>query len=377
MKKIAIIGAGISGLYLANLLEKDSNYDYTIYEKKSEIYLDNGFGIQLSQNSVQLLNKIGFRNILPKDVFFPLKVNFFNAKNNKKICDIDISRFNKDNIHYTTLKRSSLIEFLLNNISSQKIKKNIEIKKIDYGNKIKIIFSDDTEGEFDHLIASDGVFSKTKSLVLQKNISPKFLNAIALRGSFKNLNDNDISLFLGSNFHFVIYPVNQKREYNFISVIHKKLNDEQLKDHSLFHDSNFLKSLKNEIGKKTFLKIEENLENIKSFPIYVSKDIHLPYKKNIYFVGDALFAYPPSFAQGASQSIESSYELFGTLKNEKKNYYKRRLKRLRLVYFRSKLNYFAFQLSNPLLVFFRNIFLKFFFKNNKFLEIYLGRIYRN
>ena len=35
MKKIAIIGCGISGLYLANLLENKKLYNYTIYEKKS------------------------------------------------------------------------------------------------------------------------------------------------------------------------------------------------------------------------------------------------------------------------------------------------------------------------------------------------------
>ena len=34
MKKIAIIGAGISGLFFANLLEKDKSYSYKIYEKK-------------------------------------------------------------------------------------------------------------------------------------------------------------------------------------------------------------------------------------------------------------------------------------------------------------------------------------------------------
>ena len=34
MKKIAIIGAGISGLFLANLLEKDNSFSYRIFEKK-------------------------------------------------------------------------------------------------------------------------------------------------------------------------------------------------------------------------------------------------------------------------------------------------------------------------------------------------------
>ena len=35
MKKIAIIGAGISGLFLANLLEKRQIHSYKIFEKKT------------------------------------------------------------------------------------------------------------------------------------------------------------------------------------------------------------------------------------------------------------------------------------------------------------------------------------------------------
>ena len=36
------------------------------------------------------------------------------------------------------------------------------------------------------------------------------------------MESSDISLFLGSKFHFVIYPVNQNKEFNFISIIKKK-----------------------------------------------------------------------------------------------------------------------------------------------------------
>ena len=94
MKKIAIIGAGISGLYLANLLEMDPSFDYKIYEKRPIFNLEESYGIQLSVNSIKLLNKIGFKNLSAHEVSYPNKVNFFNAKNNKKICDIDITKFN-------------------------------------------------------------------------------------------------------------------------------------------------------------------------------------------------------------------------------------------------------------------------------------------
>ena len=60
MKKIAIIGAGISGLFIANLFKKNLNYEITVYEKNSLTDLGNGYGIQLSVNSIKLLNLIGF-----------------------------------------------------------------------------------------------------------------------------------------------------------------------------------------------------------------------------------------------------------------------------------------------------------------------------
>ena len=60
MKKVGIIGAGISGLFIANLLKKNLNYQITVFEKNHSIDLEEGYGIQLSVNSVKLLNQIGF-----------------------------------------------------------------------------------------------------------------------------------------------------------------------------------------------------------------------------------------------------------------------------------------------------------------------------
>ena len=64
MKKIAIIGAGISGLFIANLFKDNLDYHITIYEKNTSINLDEGYGIQLSTNSIRLLNRIGFNTCL-------------------------------------------------------------------------------------------------------------------------------------------------------------------------------------------------------------------------------------------------------------------------------------------------------------------------
>ena len=75
MKKIAIIGGGISGLYFANLLQKNQEYQYKVFEKKSYFELNDGYGIQLSVNSIKLLNDIGFKNIETNEIYFPKKIN--------------------------------------------------------------------------------------------------------------------------------------------------------------------------------------------------------------------------------------------------------------------------------------------------------------
>ena len=377
MKKIAIIGCGISGLYFANLLQKNSEYDYTIFEKRSKLDYEDGYGIQLSVNSIKLLNKIGFNNVSDHEIFNPKKINFFDAKTTKKICKIDITKFNYDKNYYTTLKRSSLIKFLLKNIPEKKIQFNIEVCDIEYLEKIKINLSNNYNEEFDYLVVADGVFSKTKSIILPEEKNVEFNNSVALRGNIKNYEKEDISLYLGKNFHFVIYPVNKNKEFNFISIIKKNLNNIEVSDGNLFNDYGFLKSLTNEIYNKTSVQLEGKIKNIKSFPIFVSKSLNIPSRKNTYFVGDALYAYPPSFAQGASQSIEASTEVFDEIKNNGSGYYNKRIKKIKLVNWRSKLNHFIFHLSNPIIIFFRNIILKILVKNNKFLEVYLGKIYRN
>ena len=100
--------------------------------------------------------------------------------------------------------------------------------------------------------------------------------------------------------------------------------------------------------------------------------------KNTFFIGDAFYAFSPSLAQGASQSIEGAYELFKSITNNTQGkFFIDRIKKLKMVNNRSKFNQFAFHLSSPLMVFFRNIILKRLVKNKKFLENYLGKIYRN
>ena len=382
MKKIAIIGAGISGLFIANLFRENPDYSLTIYEKNSSIDMEEGYGIQLSTNSVKLLNQIGFDALDKNEIFNPKKIDFYESIQVKKICDLNISEFNSENCKYTTLKRSKLVEFLKNRLDVNIIKYDHDIEKIEKNNnQIVLTFNKNNKINCDHLIISDGVFSKSKSIISNNQIKPVYDNSIAIRGNIssskiKNINKKNISLFMGHDFHYVIYPVSNKDELNFISILNHKLSSDNLNNYNFFKEETFNQSIKDKLQNKITDTILDNLTNIKCFPVFVSKNYLKPIG-NIFLVGDAFFAFPPSFAQGASQSIEGGYELFNSIINNKDNFYESRVLKVKMVNNRSKINRFAFHLSNPLIIFFRNISLKILTKNKKFLENYLGKIYKN
>jgi len=379
MKKVAIIGAGISGLFIANLFKRNKKYQVTVFERNSLINLNEGYGIQLSVNSIKLLNKIQFDKLENNEKFNPDKINFYSIKNSNKICELNISDFNTENCKYTTLKRSSLIKFLKKNLEKE-IKFDHTISKIEQQNEIiKISFKNNEIYEVDYLIISDGVFSKSKNLLSKNQLEPKFNDMLAIRGIIPSTSSvadkKNISLFLGPNFHYVVYPVSPSGDLNFIALVKFKLSKDEQKDYSLINDDIFIEKILEkvpQINKKFF----KSIEDLKIYPVFISYDFFKVKNNNIHLIGDAFFAFPPSFAQGASQSIEGAYELFENIENNtESNFFRNRVDKTKMVNNRSKFNQFAFHLSNPLTTLLRNIFLKKLVKNKKFLEGYLGKIY--
>ena len=374
-KKIAIIGSGVAGLTFANLIKKNSDFEFMIYEKKESLSLDDGFGIQLAPNSVSILNTIDFHKVNSKDIFHPKSMDFFSIKN-EKICDLEISKFNSEYSKYTTLKRSTLIEFLKDEIYTQHLRFGKSIKEVtELKGKVLIKFTDNTNDLVDYVVGADGIFSNTRSFFEKKKSQPLFKKAIAVRLIFKkhnlDINEKNISLFMGSNLHLVIYPINQKNELNLVCIIRDKKYDpdniKSLIERKLITQNSNLKDL-----------FETDLQ---SWPLYSTSKV-LPSSNNkVFYIGDAFNGFLPTMAQGAGQSIESAYELFNLIKDENLDasniYFKKRFERARAVRRRSNFNFFAFHFSSSFTQKIRNFFLKFLVKKKYFINSYLGSVYKN
>ncbi len=374
-KKIAIIGGGIAGLTLGNLIKKKSNIEFMIYEKEENLSLE-GFGIQLATNSVSVLNQIGFKNINSGEVYHPRNLDFYSIKN-EKICNLNLTEFNSNETKYTTLQRSTLIDFLKDEIYTQHLRFGKRIQRIsEIKDKILINFDDNTNDLVDHIVAADGIFSQTRTFFERKKNTPKFKNAIVIRKILKsnhglNIDRKNINLLMGSNAHIVVYPINKKDELNLVCVLREKKFDPD--------------NIKLIIEKK-ILSQNQNLKDLfqgdlKSWPIYSTQKITPSRNKKVFYLGDAFYGFLPTMAQGASQSIEGAFDLFNLFKennNDASNiYFKKRLERTKLIKKRSNFNFFAFHISNPIIKTIRNAILKRLVKKKDFISSYLGRVYKN
>ncbi|MDA8822825.1 hypothetical protein N9N34_03800 [Candidatus Pelagibacter bacterium] len=275
------------------------------------------------------------------------------------------------------MQRSTLIEFLKEDIYTQHLRFGKKIKEVfELKEKFLIKFDDNTNDLVDFIIAADGIFSNTKLFFEKKNHKPKYRKALAVRAILKskselNINEQNISLMLGSNTHIVLYPINKKKELNVVCIIRSNK-----------YDSDNIKSL----IENTVLKQNPNLKiifnnEIKSWPLYYTPKILPSSNKKVFYIGDAFNGFLPTLAQGAGQSVESAYEIFNLLKEGRlgndNTYFEERSKRAKIVRKRSNLNFFAFHFSSSIMQKIRNIFLKFLVKHKTFIEGYLGKVYKN
>lgn len=374
-KKIAIIGSGIAGLTLANLLNKNSTFEFRVYEKTQDHIIEEGYGIQLATNAIKILNQIDFNQVNQKKIYHPKMLDFYDLQN-KKICELNFERFNTQDAKYTTLQRSTLIEFLRAKVYKEYLKFDKQIKEVSkLKDKILIKFNDNTNDLVDYVVVADGIFSSTRSFFEKKKNSPIFKKAIAIRTVISSkselqVNEQNISLFMGANVHLVVYPINQNQELNLVCIVRTKKYDPE--------------NLQTLINEKVIAQ-NSNLKNlfqnkIKSFPLYATPKILPSSNQKVFYIGDAFNGLLPTFAQGAGQSIESAYELFNLLKKDNLNiankYFKARSQRIKVVRRRSNLNFLVFHISNAILQKIRNLILKFLIKRKGFIKNYLGAVYK-
>ena len=353
--KIAIVGAGVSGIVLGSLLKKNINCELTIFEKRSKIF-DNTNGIQLSPNSIKILELLNFKEVLKKKDFLIIDKLIVRDLYSEKLLSEIILNFKKLD-DYITIDRSILLKRIFDYYSLFENLKNLEVQNIDY--ETNEVFFDNQKLKYDFIFLCDGIFSKLKKNIELNNLI--FTGLYALRGTFfKSSDDYNVNLYLGNNEHFVNYRLNNlsNSKHNFVWVINKKIKNEKLNIYGYDKKDNDLIKL---FFEKFCVKFEflKNTSDVNVWPIYKNKKIVFG-KKNVICIGDSSHGFIPSRAQGASQAIEDAYYSYKLLKSGNlsvKNLGNIRFRRIKKIIKKSENTIVIYHLTSKLFKSIRNLFL--------------------
>ena len=363
-KKIKIIGAGVSGLFLGCCLKKN-NFHSIIYEKDSSLS-PYGAGVNLSKNATLLLNKVGLLDKLVPLGYLPKRVYFRSFNNASIINSLDLNENSND---FISIDRRDLIDVMKNYYLSLGGELVFDHKCI----KIKdseIYFDNKQKTSTDLVIACDGIRSDLRSKYFD-NLSPKFSNLIAWRGltSRDQLPSNTfwdhINIHLGPYGHVVHYPIDRGKKINFVAIKKQTKWEEE----SWVAEGNINELLSDfSSWNKNVLELFSKSDNLHKWGLFERKPIKNLVKDNLLLMGDAAHPILPFLAQGSCLAIEDAYSLSVLLRNNDQkislsNYQKLRIKRGNEIQFRSKLQGNLNHLSNGFLIFLRNLFLKIFGKS--------------
>lgn len=214
---IGILGAGIGGLATAAALRK-FGIEPVLFEQ-ARAFARVGAGIQQSPNAVLVHRGLGIEERLRQTSFRPAtslnRDGYTGAVTNDHPLGAQIEE--RYGAPYLTLHRGDLHAALADLVPRDSIQFGRKLRALDErGERVRLVFEDDSETEVDLLIAADGVHSITRDYVVGPT-EARFTGRLAYRTTFPASRLNvDIggsrTKWWGRDRHIVIYYVTATRD---------------------------------------------------------------------------------------------------------------------------------------------------------------------
>ena len=210
---LAIIGAGIGGLAVAALLQRQG-HTVRVYEQASA-FARVGAGIQMAPNAVKVLRALGVEDYLRRTAFRSARAVSRVWDSGVVTSDLPLGDTveEKFGAPYFFLHRADLHGAIASAVPSRVIELNRKLVALEQGaNAVWLKFADGTYATADAVIAADGVHSLVRELLLGPEHA-HFTGKVAYRTTFKAERMKGVHVptlrtkWWGADRHMVIYPV--------------------------------------------------------------------------------------------------------------------------------------------------------------------------
>lgn len=310
MNSISIIGGGIGGLTLGNIL-KQHNLNFTIYESAPEIK-PVGSGIMMAINAMQIFETLGLKEKIEKagNKIHGISVTDEKLKLISKTNVLKLEKkYNSCNV---AIHRADLQRILAENIGFENIKLNHSLKEIQTDKNYLLNFENGTEVESATVFGADGIHSKIRNQIFGTG-TIRNTGQICWRGL--------VEFDLPEQFHHeAIEAWGKGKRIGFVKMTDRKIYWYAVINKRIYKRYNSLSENFHGFDPLIIDIIESTLQgNIILNDIIDLSPIPNWHSGNLCLIGDAAHATTPNLGQGACQAIEDAY-IIGKLLEKNKDF---------------------------------------------------------
>ena len=328
--KILIIGAGIGGLSAGIALRK-KGYDVELIEKDPEwtVY---GVGIIQQNNVIRAMSELGVIDDYADAGYGFDHVKIF-APNGVQVARIPIETLAEGYPANMGIARPALQKVLAESAQSHgaKIRLGLTAKSInDTGDRVDVMFSDGSEGQYDLVVGADGIYSQTRKTIFPDAPGPEFTGQAVWRYNFDRPEGMEGLHAYNGRVGAGLVPMSEDKIYMYVTTPEP--------GNPRFEKSTLAEEMRTRIGMAchTLHHFNDDVtvnEDVVYRPLewlMLENDWH---KGRIALLGDAVHSTTPHLGQGAGLAIEDAIVLADELAKASnpeqafKNYRNRRFER--------------------------------------------------
>ncbi len=214
--KIAVIGAGIGGLAVAQALAR-RGADVTVFEQASEI-AEVGAGLQISPNGARVLDALGLGAELRQRAVMARTVQLCDYRGGE-VVRLDLGDTGQGGYHF--LHRADLINLLANGARAAGVRIRLlqRIIGVTDGRRPRVELANGAGFDADLVIGADGLHSVVRA-ALNGPRAPFFTGQVAWRALVPNSAERgpEVRVHMGPIRHVVSYPLRGGSLLNLVAV---------------------------------------------------------------------------------------------------------------------------------------------------------------
>ena len=293
--------------------------------ERNKVFAEVGAGIQISPNVVRLLEGWGLREGLDALACFPSQLEIRSALTADLLGRLPLGEraVKRYGARYATIARADLHGLLLKAVNAQGSTQLIVGNAVEFvsqdASAVTVTTADGQNRRANVLIGADGLWSQVRDFV-RLDAQPQFSGYVAYRAMVaqadlpETLRSDDITAWLGPDFHAVQYPVHHGELLNVVIIVKAKAPAEL----DQWNQTADVQELQSHLANAA-APLQELVGSISKWNLWplcglpkVRSAQELAFGR-IALLGDAAHPMLPFLAQGAGMAIEDAFAMADVL----------------------------------------------------------------